>query len=79
MKVKVGTQLDEEILRSLKVRAATERLPMGEIIQEAVSRYLKDDRRRNQRRDSLLRIFDNPSRISDRDFAEILEADYYEQ
>ena len=79
MKVKVGTQLDEEVLQALKVRAAAARIPMAEIIQDAVSRYLKDDRRSNQRRDSLLRIFNNPARIPDRDFAEILEADYYEQ
>lgn len=79
MKVKITTQLEDEVLRALKIRAASERKPMGEIIQEAVVNYLKDDRRTVGRRESLLRILDNPSRLSDEAFRELMEVDPYDQ
>ncbi len=79
MKVKVGTQLEEDVLRKLKVRAASEKKPMGEIIQEAVVNYLKDDRKTVERRKALLRILDNPVRLPDEAYRELVDADYYDQ
>jgi metal-responsive CopG/Arc/MetJ family transcriptional regulator len=79
MKVKVGTQLEEEILSELKVRAAQEKKPMAEIIQEAVVNYLKDDRKTVDRSASLLRILENPSRLPDEAYRDLIEADYYDQ
>lgn len=80
MKIKIGTQLEEEVLHDLKVRAARERRPMGEIIQEAVVGYLANDRTEEDEKErSLLRILDNPARLSDEAFAELVEADFYDQ
>ena len=79
MKVKVGTQIEAEILSDLKVRAAQEKKPMFEIIQEAVVNYLKDDRKTAERGESLLRILDNPSRLPDEACRDLIEADYYDQ
>ncbi len=79
MKIKVGTQLEGDVLRQLKIRAAAERKPMGEIIQEAVVNYLKDNRKTVERRESLLRILDNPSRLPDETFRDLMEADPYDQ
>lgn len=79
MKVKIGTQIEEELLRSLKVYAAQERLGMADVIQLALVRYLKDNPKQTARRDSLLRILENPSRVTDEEFAGIIESDYYDQ
>ena len=79
MKVKIGTQIEEDLLQSLKVYAARERLAMADVIQIALERYLKDNPKRSSRRDSLLRILENPTRVSDEQFAGIIESDYYDQ
>jgi len=78
MKVKVGTQLEEEILSDLKVRAAREKKPMSDIIQEAVLHYL-NDRKTVERSESLLRILDNPSQLPDEVYGALIEADFYDQ
>lgn len=78
MKVKVGTQLEEDVLRDLKVRAAREKRPMSEIIQEAVTHYLKDRRKTVERRRSLLRILENPVRLPDAIYRDLMEADAYD-
>ena len=79
MKVKIGTQIEEDLLQALKIRAARERMPMADVIHLALDRYLKDNPKKHARRDSLLRILENPARISDKQFAAILESDYYDQ
>jgi hypothetical protein len=78
MKVKIGTQMEDEIPPPLKNRAASERKPLGEIIQETVVRSLNDDRKTVARRQSLLRILDNPCRLSDETFRDLMEADPYD-
>lgn len=79
MKVKIGTQIEEDLLHTLKVHAARERLAMADVIQFALERYLKDNPKQIPQKDSLLRILDNPARVSDEQFAAIMVADYYEQ
>ena len=79
MKVKIGTQIEEELFQTLKVHAAKERRAMADVIQAALERYLKDNPKHLAQSDSLLRILDNPARVSDQQFAEIMVADYYEQ
>ena len=79
MKVKVGTQLEDEVLRDLKVRAARDKKAMSDIIQEAVVSYLNDNRETIDRRDSLLRILENPVRLSDEEYRDVVESDYYDQ
>ena len=41
MKRKVGTVLDEEVLRAVKVLAARENRRLSEVIEEALREYLK--------------------------------------
>lgn len=79
MKVKIGTQIEKDLLQSLKVHAAQERLGMAEVIHRALEHYLRDNPRQTARRDSLLRILENPTRVSDEQFAGIIESDYYDQ
>jgi len=74
-KIKVGTQIEENIFQQLKLAAARERRPVGEIIQDAVTVYL-----RRQRKSGLARLLERePIKISDEQFRESMEADYFDQ
>ena len=79
MKIKIGTQMEEEVLRSLKIRAAQERLPMAVVLEAAVVRYLQDDPKENARRNSLRRLLRKRDPLPEAQFRQILEADYYDQ
>ena len=80
MKIKVGTQIEKEIYQSLKVVAAQERKPVADVIQEAVADYLKRARAPRQRQSGLARFLERESfKISDEQFRESMEADYYDQ
>jgi len=46
MKRKVGTVLDEEVFRAVKVLAARENRPLSEVIEEALRDYLRRKRLR---------------------------------
>ncbi len=80
MKVKIGTQLEEEVFQDLKVAAARERKPIGELIQVAVVTYLHQQNQPSAVKSGLRRFLEQPPlNISDEAFQEILEADYYDQ
>jgi len=74
-KIKVGTQIEENLYQQLKLAAARERRPVGEVIQEAVTGYL-----RRQRKTGLARLLKRePLPISAEQFRVSMETDYYEQ
>ncbi len=75
-KIKVGTQIDEEIYHQLKLTAARERRPVGELVQDAVSFYL-----RRQRRNGLARLLKRGPAftVTDEQFRESMESDFYDQ
>lgn len=74
-KIKVGTQIEEEIYQQLKLVAARERRPVGELVQDAVTFYL-----RRQRKSGLARLLERPTfAVSDTEHREIMEADFYDQ
>jgi hypothetical protein len=74
-KIKVGTQIEEGIYQQLKQAATRERRPVGEVIQDAVTVYL-----RRQRKSGLTRLLERePLKISEEQFQESMEADYYDQ
>jgi hypothetical protein len=78
-KIKIGTQMDERIFRSLKVTAARENKPIGILLEEAVAEYITRHRPRPGK-SGLRRFLDSPrAQISDESFRQILQADYYEQ
>ena len=80
MKIKVGTQIEKEIYQSLKVVAAQERKPVGDVIQEAVADYLKRAQAPRQQKSGLARLLEREQfRISDEAHREIMEADFYDQ
>ena len=80
MKIKIGTQLEEEVFRDLKVVAARENKPISELIQVAVVTYLHRQNQPSAEKSGLRRFLERPPlQISDEQFQETLDADYYDQ
>ena len=80
MKIKLGTQLEEEIYRNLKVAAAREKRAIGDVIQEAVVTYLQRLSPPRGRKSGLARLLESPPlALSDEQFRETMEADFFDQ
>ncbi len=80
MKIKIGTQLEEEVYQDLKIAAARERRTIGDVIQHAVTDYLQGKRRKAPHRSGLLRFLESPAfKITDAQFRETMDADFYDQ
>ncbi len=80
MKIKVGTQLDDEVYRELKMTAALERRAVSELIQTAVSDYLINKKRKSGHRSGLKRFLASRAfKLTDEQFRETMEADFYDQ
>ena len=79
MKVKIGTQLEEDVFLELKVAAAREKKPISELIQVAVVTYLHQQKGPPGRKNGLARFLEKPALgISDENLREIMEPDYHE-
>jgi hypothetical protein len=80
MKIKIGTQLDDEVYRELKMAAAQERRAIGELIQAAVSDYLNNKKRKPGHRSGLKRFLASRAfKLTDAQFRETMEADFFDQ
>lgn len=80
MKIKVGTQLEDEVYHQLKRRAAEERLPVSELLQNAVMDYLQRPKRRTLPKSGLSRLLERePFKLTTEQFRDTLEADFYDQ
>lgn len=75
-KIKVGTQIEENIYQQLKMAAARERRPVGELLQDAVTIYL-----RRQRKSGLARLLEREPAftVTEEQFRESMESDFYDQ
>ncbi|MEY3480069.1 MAG: hypothetical protein RIQ71_844 [Verrucomicrobiota bacterium] len=80
-KIKIGTQMDENVFRSLKMASARERRPVADLIQEAVTDYLAHQANGAAGRVSgLARLLNaEPFRVTGRQFRENMDADYWDQ
>ena len=80
MKVKFGTQLDDTVLDQLKVTAAREHRPIGEIVQNALVTYIHRTRPERGRKNGLGRLLErDPLRITDEQFRASMEEDFFDQ
>ena len=80
MKVKVGTQLDDQVYQELKIAAAREKRPLSEIIQNALADYLHRGEGSRQRKSGLARLLERePLKVTDEQFREIMDLDYFDQ
>jgi len=80
MKIKIGTQLEEEVYQDLKVAAAREKRAISEVIQSAVADYLQRQSAPRGQKSGLARLLESPPmNISDEQFRETMETDYWDQ
>ena len=80
MKKKIGTVVEEDILRRAKRQAADEDRPLSELIQDALEQYLTAKMPPPERREAAYRQFcEQPMRISPEQLREILQADAWDQ
>jgi hypothetical protein len=79
VKQKVGTLIDEEIIRLAKRRAAEEGRPLNDVIQDALVSYLNRGSADPKERDAAYRLFcERPIRLSPAQFGQVLEEDAWE-
>ena len=79
MKRKVGTLIEEEVLKLAKHRAFEESRPLSDVIQDSIVLYLSNKVPSPQKRENAYQLFcERPMRISKKQFQEILEEDVWD-
>jgi hypothetical protein len=80
VKRKVGTIIDEEVIKLAKRRAITENRPLSDLIQDALVAYLGSKDPDPRIREAAYRTFcEQPIRLSRDQFEELLEADVWDR
>ena len=80
MKIKVGTQLEEETYRTLKIAAARERRAIGEVIQNAIEDYLQAHQEALGKKSGLARFLEpDPMQLSAEQVRASLGDDFFDQ
>ena len=78
MKQRVSLRLDAEILQLAKQRAAEERRPLGELIQEALMKYLGKQAATPEERQKAFELFcERPMRLSGKQFRKVLQEEVW--
>lgn len=78
MKKKIGTLIDEEVIKLAKRRAIEEGRPLNDLIQDALTSYLNRGVPEPRARDAAYRLFcDQPIRLSPSQFQQVLEEDVW--
>ena len=79
MKRKVGTLIEEEVIKLAKHRALEEGRPLSDVIQDALVTYLSNRMPDPKKRESAYQLFcERPMRLSRKQFREILEEDSWD-
>jgi len=79
MKQKVGTLLEEDVLRRAKRRAADEGRPLSDVIQDALETYLSTRAVEPAKRDAAYQLFcDRPMKLTTAQFRAVLEEDAWD-
>ena len=79
MKKKIGTLLEEEVLKLAKHRALEEGRPLSDVIQESIVHYLSNRVPDPKKKERAYQIFcGRPMRISKQQFREILEENVWD-
>jgi hypothetical protein len=79
VKRKVGTLLEEDVLRRAKRRAADERRPLSDLIQDALERYLSAGLPEPARREAAFQLLcERPIKLSLEEFKAVLEHDSWD-
>lgn len=79
MKLKIGTQLEEDVVRRAKRRAADENRPFSDLIQDALERYLSHGAPEPAKRDAAYRLYcERPMRLAPEQLKAVLELDAWD-
>lgn len=79
MKQKIGTLLEEDIMRSAKRRAAEEGRPLSDLIQDALVQYLRKDAATPKERKMAYHLFcERPMKIPPDQLRHVLEEDMWD-
>ncbi len=79
MKQKVGTLLEEDVLRRAKRRAVDEGRPLSDVIQDALESYLSIRAIEPAKRDAAYQLFcDRPMKLTSAQFKAVLEEDAWD-
>jgi hypothetical protein len=76
MKQKIGTLIEEEIMRLAKRKAAEEGRPLSDLIQDALVQYLSPGAASAKEREVAYHLFcERPFKLSPEQFRDLLEED----
>ena len=79
MKQKVGTLIEEGIMRLAKRKAAEEGRPLSDLIQDALTQYLRKDAATPKERKLAFHLFcEQPMKISPEQLRYVLEEDMWD-
>ncbi|HWP60201.1 MAG TPA: hypothetical protein VNL14_20070 [Candidatus Acidoferrales bacterium] len=79
MKQKIGTLIEQDIMRLAKRRAAEEGRPLSDLIQEALVQYLRKDAATPKERKMAYHLFcERPMKIPPKQLRHILEEDAWD-
>lgn len=79
MKQKIGTLIEEDIMRLAKRRAAEEGRPLSDLIQDALEQYLKKDAATPKERKMAFHLFcERPMKIPAEQLRYVLEEDMWD-
>jgi hypothetical protein len=79
MKQKVGTLIEEGVMRRAKRRAANEGRPLSDLIQDALESYLSAEAVEPAKRDAAYRLFcEQPVKLAPEQIKAVLEADAWD-
>jgi hypothetical protein len=80
MKIKIGTQIEEDVYHNLKVAAAREKRAVGEVIQEAITAYLRQHATSGGRNSGIARLLEaDPLRLTPEQIRASMETDFFDQ
>jgi len=79
MKQKVGTLIEEDVVRRAKRRAADEGRPLSDVIQDALESYLSTKTVEPAKRDAAYQFYcERPMKLTSAQFKAVLEEDAWD-
>ena len=80
MKQKIGTKIEEEIMKSVKRKAAEEGRSISDLIQDALVQYLSTGAASPKEREMAYQLFcERPLKLTPEQFRQVLEEDMWDR
>ena len=80
MKRKIGTVVDDALYQDVKMLATQERRRIADVVQRALSDYVKHSKGSRHGKAGLARLLQRqPLKVTDEQFRQVIEMDYFDQ